>query len=347
MQEGFTCFMISNHRTRLDWMYLWSVGFRFGLLSSMKIVTKAELRKVPFIGWAMQMFGYLFLERKWEVDKQFISDTVTYFAESESTMSPLIFPEGTDLNEKSRAASHAYAEKVGAPKFEYVLLPRVAGFRHLLTQLGNDVHILMDITMAYKDYVRGERPNEASLIAGRFPKEVHIHIDMFPISDIPTGEEALAKWLVERWSKKEAVLKAFYEENKSFEGTPYRLPVIKKTMMLVAGLLQLVLHVMGGVALFTDAWWRWWFFGWTAVYFLCSQFGGIDKFNVWMHMFIRSKLPAHMRPKRGDLKAAQAKSIFKKIIAAKGQKSGSAQLSKPSQPSTTEVPGTVDSKKTQ
>jgi lysocardiolipin and lysophospholipid acyltransferase len=60
---GEPALWLSNHRTRIDWMLLWSVALRSGALSSLRIVLKAPLRKVPIFGWAMQHFVFIFLVR--------------------------------------------------------------------------------------------------------------------------------------------------------------------------------------------------------------------------------------------------------------------------------------------
>ena len=54
---------ISNHRTRIDWMLLWSVAWRTRTLQHLRIVLKAPLRSVPVFGWAMQHFVFVFLVR--------------------------------------------------------------------------------------------------------------------------------------------------------------------------------------------------------------------------------------------------------------------------------------------
>lgn len=54
---------LSNHRTRIDWMLLWSVALRTSALASLRIVLKAPLRKLPIFGWAMQHFVFIFLVR--------------------------------------------------------------------------------------------------------------------------------------------------------------------------------------------------------------------------------------------------------------------------------------------
>mmetsp|Transcript_24263 Transcript_24263/g.38271 ORF Transcript_24263/g.38271 Transcript_24263/m.38271 type:complete len:142 (+) Transcript_24263:3-428(+) len=60
---GENCLIISNHRTRIDWMFLWCLCLRYGQLSKLKIVLKEPLKSLPGFGWAMQMFLFIFLKR--------------------------------------------------------------------------------------------------------------------------------------------------------------------------------------------------------------------------------------------------------------------------------------------
>ena len=46
--------VICNHHCRLDWMFLWCLFARQRKLRSLKIALKAELKRAPFFGWAMQ-----------------------------------------------------------------------------------------------------------------------------------------------------------------------------------------------------------------------------------------------------------------------------------------------------
>jgi lysocardiolipin and lysophospholipid acyltransferase len=65
--------IISNHRTRLDWLFLWSFLIRFGNLAQEKITLKYELKTIFGAGWAMQHFCYMFLRRKWEEDEPYLT----------------------------------------------------------------------------------------------------------------------------------------------------------------------------------------------------------------------------------------------------------------------------------
>ena len=42
--------IMMNHRTRLDWLYFWSVILRQGKLENEKIILKKELKNIPGAG---------------------------------------------------------------------------------------------------------------------------------------------------------------------------------------------------------------------------------------------------------------------------------------------------------
>ncbi len=52
---GEAALIICNHRTRVDWMFLWVLCLRQGQLSGLKIVLKESLKGVPGFGWATQV----------------------------------------------------------------------------------------------------------------------------------------------------------------------------------------------------------------------------------------------------------------------------------------------------
>lgn len=52
---GEAAMIICNHRTRVDWMFLWCLCLQQGQLSGLKIVLKESLKSVPGFGWASQV----------------------------------------------------------------------------------------------------------------------------------------------------------------------------------------------------------------------------------------------------------------------------------------------------
>ncbi|XP_056669208.1 lysocardiolipin acyltransferase 1 isoform X3 [Monodelphis domestica] len=120
--------IIMNHRTRMDWMFLWNCLMRYSYLRLEKICLKSSLKSVPGFGWAMQAAAYIFIHRKWKDDKSHFENMLNYFCDIQEPLQLLIFPEGTDLTENSKAKSNEFAEKNGLEKYEYVLHPRTTGF---------------------------------------------------------------------------------------------------------------------------------------------------------------------------------------------------------------------------
>eukprot|EP01135_Chromosphaera_perkinsii_P002300 Nk52_evm86s221 gene=Nk52_evmTU86s221 len=206
--------MIANHRTQLDWLYLWSFFARFGRLRNEKIVLKFPLKFVPGAGWAMQMFSFMFLKRKWEEDKVHMSNQFGYYKSIGYRLQMLIFPEGTDFNKKSLGRSDAFAEKMNLPKYKYVLHPRTTGFVHCVRELKDDIDFIYDVSLGYPKNI----PLKPTSIAkGDIPKEVHINVKKYDIKILKSmSDEEIQKWCEELWKEKEKKLEKFYDD-KSFK----------------------------------------------------------------------------------------------------------------------------------
>ena len=78
-------------------------------------------------------------------------------------------------------------------------MPRAAGFAAAVEAMGSPV--IYDLTIAYDN--NGKRPDEPSMLAGRFPRRVVVRVDRFT----QTPRDA-KKWLFERWARKEERLAA-------------------------------------------------------------------------------------------------------------------------------------------
>jgi lysocardiolipin and lysophospholipid acyltransferase len=94
--------IILNHRTRLDWMFIWMLHSRFQILKQLKIVLKAQLKHLLglgkffivfknnilfLLGWSMQHAAFLFLERDWEKDQERIKNTISYYKSCQAKVS--------------------------------------------------------------------------------------------------------------------------------------------------------------------------------------------------------------------------------------------------------------------
>ena len=110
----------------------------------------------------MQLLQFIFLQRKWSDDGEYIVESLNYYCDMEYPVQLLIFPEGTDLTQKNQLKDKEYSEKNGLSVNKYVLNPRTTGFVQCLQTLrngwkGRKVDIC-DITVGYTGKVpQGER----------------------------------------------------------------------------------------------------------------------------------------------------------------------------------------------
>ncbi|CAM9103280.1 unnamed protein product [Discosporangium mesarthrocarpum] len=186
---GESALIICNHRCRVDWMFLWCMCLRQGQLSGLKIVLKDALKSVPGFGWAMQMFMFVFLARDRRRDVVHMRRVGRYLHFHGVPTSLLIFPEGTDLSANNLKKSQAFAAERGLPLYKHILHPKVKGFSECLQVLRPQLDAVHDVTIAYRDYKKGERASEEALLAGQFPREVHMHVKRHSVQDMPLEEE--------------------------------------------------------------------------------------------------------------------------------------------------------------
>jgi len=212
MKRGETSLYIMNHRTRLDWMWYWPVLYHYARLRKLKIVLKSSLKWIPGFGWAMQQGGFIFLNRNINDDRKNMEDLLEYYDSVGHPVELLIFPEGTDFCPKAIDASNRFAKKAGKQAYNYCLHPRKTGFQVLTSQLlkNEQIKYVQDITIGYP---KGAVSNEMDMILrGKFPEEVHFHIEKFKVQDLPHDWEGLGDWVESRFEEKEAKLQAFYEK---------------------------------------------------------------------------------------------------------------------------------------
>lgn len=214
LRSGESALWFANHRTRIDWMLLWSVLLRTTTLDKIRIVLKAPLRRIPIFGWAMQHFIFIFLQRKWTDDQVNLQKLLPFLTKNEPHTSYLIFPEGTDLSKENLEKSAAFAKKNGLQVREYSLYPRTTGWTFMFPLLRDKLSAVYDVTLFYEDYAPNERPSEKALLSGRLPRKIHFYIERTDIKEFDgdSNQETLAEWMEARFARKEAHLKRFYEE---------------------------------------------------------------------------------------------------------------------------------------
>lgn len=89
--------LIANHRTEVDWMFLWDLALWKGCLGYIKYVLKNSLMKLPVLGWGFHILEFVSVERKWEADEPVIRQKLSTFVDPQDPLWLAIFPEGTDF----------------------------------------------------------------------------------------------------------------------------------------------------------------------------------------------------------------------------------------------------------
>ena len=114
------------------------------------IVLKESLRKIPVIGWGIQLSQFILLKRNWEQDKPQLA---THLSKLNNILDPmwlLLFPEGTNLAPSTREKSRKWAKENGIQDMEHQLLPRSTGLQFCLQELRETVGYVYDCTIAYE-----------------------------------------------------------------------------------------------------------------------------------------------------------------------------------------------------
>lgn len=286
--------IIMNHRTRMDWMFLWNCLMRYSYLRLEKVCLKAGLKSVPGFGWAMQAAAYIFIHRKWKDDKSHFEDMLDYFCDIREPIQLLIFPEGTDLTEYSKARSNDFAEKNGLQKYEYVLHPRTTGFTFVVDRLreGKNLDAVHDITVAYPHNIP---QTEKHILEGDFPREIHFHVHRYPVDTLPTSNEDLQLWCNKRWEEKEERLRSFYRgEDFRFTGQPVIPPCKSELRVLVVKFLSILYWNLFSPAMclliYMYSLVRWYFIITVVIFVLQERiFGGLEFMELACYRLLHKK----------------------------------------------------------
>ncbi len=148
---------ISNHCSDYDWIFLLKL-FQELKLDESVILLKRGIEKIPFIGYLIQKFGHIYLNRVRVRDIQIIEKNVTILMNKEK-FNIALYPEGTYIFPESLEKAQNFAknaniildEELFIPKL--VLLPRKTGFKTIIGKLADNYDGVIDITILMNPYV--------------------------------------------------------------------------------------------------------------------------------------------------------------------------------------------------
>lgn len=183
--------MISNHQIYTDWTYLWFLCYTSRLADYVYIIMK-DMSKTPILGYGMTNFNFMFLSRKWEVDKPKLTNQLLEIDAnargsgpasgvkhvSSTNITPgvddvkfwpkekvsneifpfeiLLYPEGTVPSLRTTKKSREFCAANGLKPLKHVLLPRTRGLFLVLKKLKGTIEVVYDITTGYHGLKPGE-----------------------------------------------------------------------------------------------------------------------------------------------------------------------------------------------
>lgn len=213
--------VFSNHQGMIDIPALMPMAWRKGRLGDMKYFVKDVLKYFPGPGWGMVFLDCLFVKRDWYLDKDKIHKTFDKFKTNQIPIWLISFLEGTRVTNEKLDDSRIFASKKGMPLPMHVLIPRTKGFIGAINGLRNYVDAVYDFTIGYP----GGVPSLWQLMKGH-TRTFHLHVQRFPIAELPLSDDDLASWVLERYRIKDQLL-AEFNRSTAFPGPrivdPYRI----------------------------------------------------------------------------------------------------------------------------
>lgn len=185
----------SNHQSWSDVILIQVV--LLNLAPPIKFFTKKELIWVPFVGFAMWLLRFPYVQRRvrssvrgnssiYETNKRNMSRASTQFLERSITV--LSFLEGTRFTLKKH-------QKQESP-FRHLLVPRTGGLLFTIDALNTKTTTIVDLTLNYK----GAVPGFWDLLCGRCKK---VNILMQPIAITDDFRSNPKEFVYDLWERKD------------------------------------------------------------------------------------------------------------------------------------------------
>lgn len=203
--ERENAIVVANHQQMTDVTFLMIWARQKKRLGDMKWMVKDIVKWVPGAGWGMAFLDCVFVKRNWAADKAAIERTFAKLKKHRVPMWLLSFPEGTRLTPNKLSKSQADANRKGMPELAHLMVPRTKGFVAAVRGLADHAAAVYDVTIGYGHGV----PTLWQYIRGH-AQVAHLHVRRSLVSELPSEDTALARWLLQRFEDKDRLLDYYY-----------------------------------------------------------------------------------------------------------------------------------------
>lgn len=200
--------ILSNHQTNLDFLATMPVVLQMGFSCGNTIMLmKNVVKYVPLFGWTSYFQGGMPLNRSWKQDQKKLTRLYNRLNDPYEHPYPYLFgmyPEGTRHTLSRMIQAQNFEKSRGLPVLHHVLCPRTKGFVSLIQRTRKTCKYVVDLTIAY-DPVPLQTFELFSKL--RFnTRRINIHVDLFDITQLPTEEPELERWLYKQYEKKDQLI---------------------------------------------------------------------------------------------------------------------------------------------
>lgn len=199
ISQGENAIVIPNHQSMVDIMMTVKLAETPGRLGDIKQFAKDIIKWVPGLGWGMFFVDGIFLKRDWSRDADTIFRTFSRIHKSGMPFWVINYPEGTRSTPQKILASQEFARSRGLPVMNHALIPRPKGFTATLSALRDRLDAVYDMTIKYEGHI----PTFWELLSGQIRDVIRVRVKRYPISELPSDEAAIQKWLIDRFVEKE------------------------------------------------------------------------------------------------------------------------------------------------
>lgn len=214
---------IGNHVSDMDPFMMIGLAMRKGMMGNCKFLAKKAVKRIPFIGWGLDVMGTVFLERNWSEDQQSLIKSFAHLTTNRVPFWLISYLEGTRINDKNLVEARKFARDNNLHVPQMTMIPRVKGFAAMLKELQKnpDFKYVYDFTFGYCDGVFFNSDFMSRSLRGH---KVCVNVKRIPISEIPLNDEKqLKQWLFDRFQRKDEILLKLAQKPKDdrhFDGEP-------------------------------------------------------------------------------------------------------------------------------
>lgn len=196
--------VVANHQSWVDILVMQKIFYR--KIPFLKFFLKKELFWVPFLGLAWWALDYPFLERSSSSLKDIKSAKKACEKFRLFPVSIMNFVEGTRFTKEKQGEQLS--------PYSQLLEPKAGGIAIVLAALGDQLHSILDVTIAYP----GGPRSFWAFLCGEL-SDVKVRVESLPIDKEISGDyfqdrqfrKKFRNWLNELWAKKDKTLAALMD----------------------------------------------------------------------------------------------------------------------------------------